>query len=68
MISPERVNAYIFHISGGQVIFIKNQLLGRTDSDHCFYHLGCSEPFQASFDHVVNKNLRGEGCGCTNCE
>jgi hypothetical protein len=66
--SPERINEVVYRISDGQVLFIRNQFLGCSDTDHRFYHLGCKQPFLASFDHVVRKNREGKGSGCTHCE
>lgn len=66
--SVDQINDYIFKISNGRVMFIKNQPLACTNYPHTFFHLDCRERFDAAFDHVVEMNLSGAGSGCPHCE
>lgn len=66
--SVDRIFDYIYELSGGQVLFVKNQLLGCSDNSYLFYHLGCRKNFEASFDHVVEQNRDGTGSGCLRCD
>jgi hypothetical protein len=66
--SVDKIFEYIFKISVGQVLFVKNQLLACSDNSYLFYHLGCRQNFEASFDHVVAQNRDGTGSGCLRCD
>ena len=66
--SVDRIFEFIYEISGGQVLFVKNQQLACSDNTYLFYHLGCKKNFVASFDHVVKQNREGTGSGCLRCD